>query len=136
MELEESHSRLQDVIFPGVAICSPNKIRKSFLQWISKSLNESGHHFLDKEISDLIKKAFLGGSKNPLTKRAQNLMTTLLNSNFFREYYWNFVREMNTSTIDTDGTTMMLREVPIQFHLKTQNPSIFILSVIEIIFMY
>ena len=53
-------------------------------------------------------------------------MTTLLNSNFFREYYWNFVREMNTSTIDTDGTTMMLREVPIQFYLKTQNPSIFI----------
>ena len=63
-------------------------------------------------------------------------MTTLLNSNFFREYYWNFVREMNTSTLDTDGTTMVLREVPIQFHLKTQNPSIFILSVIEIIFMY
>ena len=111
IELEESHSKLQDVIFPGVAICNPNKIRKSFLQWISMSLKESGHNFLDKEIYDLITKAFLGGSKKPLTKKAQTLMTILLRSDFFLSYYWDFVEEMNTSTIETGETLIKLRKL-------------------------
>ena len=108
VELEESHSKLSNVIFPGIAICSPNKVRRSFLLWISKNLNESGHNFLDREINGLIKKAFLGGSRKPLSKKEQNLMNILLKSSFLREYYWGFVAEMNTSTIQSDGTTIQL----------------------------
>ena len=108
VELEESDSKLSNVKFPGIAICSPNKVRKSFLLWISKNLNESGHNFLDREINGLIKKAFLGGSSKPLSKKEQNLMNILLKSSFLREYYWSFVAEMNTSTIQSDGTTIQL----------------------------
>ena len=88
---------------------------------------------MDEEINNLIKRAFLGGSKNPLTKKAQNLMNILLKSKFFQEYYWNFVNEMNTSTIESEGTTIKLsnnilngniEDIHKEFFLKSSIPEL------------
>ena len=60
-------------------------------------------------------------------------MNILLKSSFLRDYYWSFVAEMNTSTIESDGTTLQLsnnilngniEDIKADYFLKSSIPEL------------
>ena len=106
VELDDTNAPLDEVIFPGVVICSENQMRRSFIGWIAKNLDK-----LDSinEIKQSLQKAFYGSETN-LINSEQKLLKILLNSEFLSNYFQSFINRLNVSKIDLYPEATLLPE--------------------------
>ena len=111
VELEDSNAPLDEVKFPGVVICSGNQLRRSFIVWIVENLKKIGYSKdVEESLKVMILKAFYGSEFN-LTKYEEQLLNTLLNSEFLSNYFQFFARSLNVSAINVfPEATLLLHQ--------------------------
>ena len=122
IELDSGHYPLDEVVFPGVTICSYNHYRQSFILWLHDLLIESGtfkssliedgvwRPMTPKEITfqKMLHKAFYSGSKEKLTEDEEALLNQILENHQVKEYFKSFVQYVNQSSIQFTDSELLL----------------------------
>ncbi|XP_023327060.1 uncharacterized protein LOC111700406 [Eurytemora carolleeae] len=93
---------LDDVFFPSLVVCNISPFRKSFVYFVHESLKKMGVKVPIQDIYSLgrlLMEEFVMGREHNITQERQELLDTIINSNFFEEYFRKFLNENDNPRI-------------------------------------
>lgn len=139
IELESSHSSLEEAVFPGIVICSYNHFRLSFVLWIHGLLVDDGvfdrlliengkwRAMTEDELTfrEMLYKAFYAGRPYPMTPKENEMLKAILKNQVFVKYFEDFANKMNVERLNaTHNVTLLMAKDIIDPDYELNDPSL------------